>query len=473
MNRYFTDRPKTLRSSRVPSSRLGRLFHYGGLAAGLSWGTASEALRRTSGMGSSCGDSQNSLLLSEANVRRLVDKLTKMRGAALKLGQFMSIQDAKILPPQIEEIFVKVQNTADYMPLWQTEQVMKQELGTDWRHRFLKFSDKPLAAASIGQVHSAQAIDPITKQPIELAIKVQFPGVFESIHSDLSYLSILASSSAILPKGLFLSNTLKVLGQELKDECDYRREAWCMGMMSRFLEDDSRFKVPRVIDQLSTGMVLSMEMMRGTPLTRAAQWPQHLRDQIGRDILQLCLREIFQFRLMQTDPNWTNFLWNEESKQIELIDFGATREYSERFVEEYIKLLQSGVNDNREDCVVWSEKIGYFTGHESKEMQDAHFRSLSALGEPFRAKAGPYDFATQTVTDRVRAEVPLMIRERLTPPPIETYSLNRKLSGAFLLCSRLGSQIDCHQLLQTVLQDREKWKGPTGLRQQRSLGVGC
>ncbi|KAG0151632.1 hypothetical protein CROQUDRAFT_36686, partial [Cronartium quercuum f. sp. fusiforme G11] len=460
-------KPKALRASRVPSSRLGRLFHYGGLAAGLGWGTASEALRRTSGIGSSCGDSQSSPVLSEANVRRLVDKLTKMRGAALKLGQFMSIQDAKILPPQIEAIFSKVQNTADYMPMWQTEQVMKQELGPAWRDRFLKFSDTPLAAASIGQVHSAQVLDQTTHQTVGIAVKVQFPGVYESIQSDLSYLSMLAASSAILPKGLFLSNTLKVLGQELKDECDYRREAWCARMMSRFLEDDPRFRVPQVIEELSTGMVLSMEFMAGNPLTRAAQWPQELRDQLGHNILQLCLREIFHFRLMQTDPNWTNFLWNQGSQQIELIDFGATREYSETFVEEYLQLLQSGVDDNREACIVWSEKIGYLTGNESDVMRDAHFRSLSALGEPFRAKAEPYRFATQTVTDRVRAEVPLMVRERLTPPPTETYSLNRKLSGAFLLCSRLGSQINCYELLQDILTERGKWNGPSGLRNQR------
>lgn len=100
-------------------------------------------------------------------------------------------------------------------------------------------------------------------------------------------------------------------------------------------------------------------------------------------------------------------------------------------------------------------------------MKDAHFRSLSVLGEPFRAKVGPYQFASQTVTDRVRAEVPLMVRERLTPPPTETYSLNRKLSGAFLLCSRLGSQIDCHELLQNILTDRGKWTGPSGLRNQK------
>ena len=82
---------RTLQASRVPSSRLGRLFHYGGLAASLGYGAAAEVLRRTTRGG---GDDQNSgsLMLTPANVKRLVDKLSKMRGAALKLGQFLSIQ---------------------------------------------------------------------------------------------------------------------------------------------------------------------------------------------------------------------------------------------------------------------------------------------------------------------------------------------------------------------------------------------
>ncbi len=78
-------------------------------------------------------------------------------------------------------------------------------------------------------------------------------------------------------------------------------------------------------------------------------------------------------------------------------------------------------------------------------MVDAHVASMSLLAQPF-AHAGPYDFAKQTVTDEVRQYVPIMLRHRLTPPPPETYSLNRKLSGAFLMCARLGARVDCGEL---------------------------
>ncbi|KAA1069109.1 hypothetical protein PGT21_011653 [Puccinia graminis f. sp. tritici] len=445
------DGQSPLRASRVPSSRLGRLFHYGGLAAGIGWGTASEALRRTAS-----GPQNNSypLALSEANVRRLVDKLTKMRGAALKLGQFLAIQDAKILPPQIEEVFVKVQCTADYMPFDQARNVLNEALGSDWSQKFNSFTEIPVAAASIGQVHAASVTNG-EKGPVRAAVKVQFPGVYESIQSDLSYLSVLAGTTSILPKGLFLSKSIEVLGQELKDECDYTREARYGKRMREYLRDDPRFAVPMIFDHLSTKMVLTTEFMSGTSLRHAAKWSQALRNKIGHDVLELCFREILHFRLMQTDPNWSNFLWNEETQQIELIDFGATREYSERFIDGYLKLLKAGIDGSRADCIEASIALGYLTGDECETMLDSQYKSVKALGEPFRGTSQqPYDFAQQTVTDRVRSEIPTIVRLRLTPPPIETYSLNRKLSGMFLLCNRLGSQIDCHTILDNLLHQK-------------------
>lgn len=88
-------------------------------------------------------------------------------------------------------------------------------------------------------------------------------------------------------------------------------------------------------------------------------------------------------------------------------------------------------------------------------MINAHIASMLALGEPFRhTSPNPYPFMNQTITDRVKAQIPIMLQHRLTPPPKETYSLNRKLSGAFLLCSRLGSRVSCRDIWEEVTQGR-------------------
>ncbi|PWN52381.1 ABC1-domain-containing protein [Violaceomyces palustris] len=452
-------RSTPLKASKVPSSRLGRLFHYGGLGAGLALGAAGQYLRGGGGTAAhrDGGGKGNSLFMSEQNVARLVDKLSTMRGAALKLGQFLSIQDANVLPPQIESVMLRVQNSANYMPKWQMERVMREELGEGWRNQFESFDEVPFAAASIGQVHSAVLRKDHEDKELagkRVAVKVQFPGVKESIKSDLSYLRWLVSASALLPKGLFLDNTIRVMSRELEDECDYVREAEMGRKFGKLLEGNKVFEVPRIVDSLCSGRVLTTEMMRGRPLTQAGRYSQEKRDQIAKSILELSLRELFSWRLMQTDPNWTNFLYNERNGKIQLIDFGATREYSKAFMDEWFQMLQAAIRGDRQACVEWSEKVGYLTGAESQPMRDAHVDSMIALGEPFRSDApDPYPFEKQTITDRVRAQIPLMLRERLTPPPEETYSLNRKLSGAFLLCARLKAHVSCRGMMENVTKD--------------------
>ncbi|KZP27949.1 ABC1-domain-containing protein [Athelia psychrophila] len=449
-----------LRSSTVPSSRIGRLFHYGGLAASMSYGAASEILRRSTT--SSDGDVANtgSVMMTEANIKRLVAKLSQMRGAALKLGQFMSIQDTHLLPPEVDKIFRRVQDSAHYMPEWQMERVLAATLGpSPFTTHFSSFTKTPFAAASIGQVHSAvlRASSSPTGKEERVAVKVQFPDIRKSIESDLGYVGMLLSMGGVLPKGLFLDRTIQVMKGELADECSYTREASYLTKFGSpsFLGSDARFKVPWVWEG-STDTVLVMQYVDGVSVGEGSvgTLSQADRDVIASRIVELCLKELFEFRVMQTDPNWTNFLWNPKTRQIELVDFGATREYSKEFMDNWLHLLQAGVAGDRNACIEWSLKLGYLTGEENDVMLDAHVTSMILLTTPFKAET-PVAFGPGTAwadtTAQIRTLIPVMLKHRLTPPPKETYSLNRKLSGAFLLASRLGARVDAKKLWDNVV----------------------
>ncbi|EMD32845.1 hypothetical protein CERSUDRAFT_108633 [Gelatoporia subvermispora B] len=456
------DAPVTrkLQSSKVPSSRIGRLFHYGGLAASLGYGAASELLRR--GTASDNDNNSGSLMLTEGNIKRLVSKLTQMRGAALKLGQFMSIQDSHVLPPEIEDIFRRVQDSAHYMPDWQMEEVLRSSLGPSWSDHFESFDRLPFAAASIGQVHSATlaASSSPTGKPERVAVKIQFPNIVNSIESDLGYVKLLLTASKLLPRGLFLDRTIQVMKEELRDECNYEREASFLRKFAspEYMGRDSRFKVPWVWDR-STDRVLVMEFVEGSSVGGSTidRMDQGERNDIAARVIDLCLRELFAFRVMQTDPNWSNFLWNSRSRQIALVDFGATREYSKEFIDNWLRLLSTAAADDREGCIEWSLKLGYLTGEENDIMLNAHVKSMTLLATPFKSTTPqPFAFGPGSqwadITAEIRAQIPVMLRYRLTPPPRETYSLNRKLSGAFLLASRLNASVDSKALWDNVVK---------------------
>lgn len=434
--------------SEVPSTRLARIFHYGSLAAGVGMDAAKQGLKHYA-TGSKTPISMKSLFLSPTNIERMAKKFSQMRGAALKIGQMMSFQDSSILPAEIQQVLMRVQNSAHYMPPNQLEKVMLNDLGTEWRaNYFASFDDIPMAAASIGQVHNA-----VTEDLTPVVVKVQYPGVVDSIDSDLNNLLMLLTASSILPAGLFLDKTIANARTELKWECDYIREAQNLIRFRDLVADDAAFTVPKVFHNLCGEHVLTMEKLQGVEIVKG-DWNQETKNWIATNIMRLCLMEIGQFKFMQTDPNWANFLYNEKTGKIELLDFGAAREFNDDFIEDYINLLRAAVRKDRKLVERNSKKLGYLTGLESPQMTAAHIDSVMVLGEAFSPidnKGQAFNFKNQTITDRVRGNIGLMLNERLTPPPEETYSLHRKLSGVYLLCARMGATVPCEQLFRDII----------------------
>ncbi|XP_070684957.1 atypical kinase COQ8B, mitochondrial [Pempheris klunzingeri] len=434
------------RERKVPATRISRLVNFGGLAVGLGIGAIAEVAKQSLG-GKQKGDVGallDSPLLSEANAERIVNTLCKVRGAALKIGQMFSIQDNSFINPQLQKIFERVRQSADFMPAWQMNKVLEEELGPGWRDKLLSFEEKPFAAASIGQVHHG-----VLKDGREIAMKIQYPGVAESIQSDINNLMSVLKMSVVLPEGLFADSSLEVLQRELAWECDYKREAECAKKFRSLVEGDEFFQVPEVIDELSGRRVLAMELVHGVPLDRCVDLDQETRNQICFNILQLCLRELFEFRFMQTDPNWANFFYNSDTNKVVLLDFGACRSYPESFTDDYVQVVHAASVGDRATVLEKSKDLKFLTGFEAKAFIESHVEAVMILGEAF-ASEEPFDFGTQSTTQRIQSLIPGMLRHRLTPPPEESYSLHRKMAGSFLICSKLRARMQCRDMFRDV-----------------------
>ena len=285
-----------------------------------------------------------------------------------------------------------------------------------------------------------------------VAIKIQYPGVAQSIGSDLLNLKRLVTYTNILPRGLYIDEIIRVGEEELTAECDYVQEAANQERFKELIQQSGmaeQFIVPRVYRELSTARILTTQLISGVAVDKAVHLSQDVRNSIGRRLLELTIHELFNWRFMQTDPNWSNFMYNASTDTIGLVDFGAAREYPKSFVDDYFNIVWAAANEDKKTLVDYSIKMRFLTGDESPAMMRAHVAAGMAVGEPFRSH-DPFDFEKSKLTSRLSQHTEVFMHGRLTPPPQEVYSLHRKLAGAFLMCIKLRAVVPCRGVLEEV-----------------------
>ena len=430
-----------LRGTPVPTGRANRLLRMGGIAAGIAGGVASGGLRRlASGQRPGMAD----LLLTPANALRLTDGLAQMRGAALKMGQMLSMDTGVVLSPELTAILARLRDDARHMPPKQLQAALNAQWGEGWRKRFAAFDVRPFAAASIGQVHRAT-----THDGRDLAIKVQYPGVRASIDSDVDNIAGLMRLPGLLPRGMDIAPLLAAAKQQLHEEADYSAEAAHLRHFGALLAGSKDFIVPQVQDDFSTDAVLAMTYITADPVDVLVDAPQDIRDRAARDLIDLVLRELFTFGAMLTDPNLANYRVDHATGRIVLLDFGAVRGINPAQQGAFRNLMNAGLDDDSVAIRQAMLDIGYFGTATPPQHQDLIQAMFDTAMVPLRQDA-PFDFGATDLLERLR-DMGMVIgndRDLMHVPPAETLFLHRKIGGMYLLATKLRARVNLRALLE-------------------------
>lgn len=443
------DETRPRRRSRVPTGRLERIARIGWMAGEVALGGAAESVRRLA----RGGEAQANAFLTGSNAERLARRLSTLRGAAMKLGQLLSMEGDDLLPAEFSDALSVLRADADAMPERQLRSILAGTYGDDWERRFRDFDFEPIAAASIGQVHAATSAD-----GRELALKIQYPGVSLSIDSDVDNLAAALRLARILPGDVDFSEIVAEAKRLLHDESNYQLEAEHLRRYGELLADEHQVLVPGVHADLTTRNILAMDYVPGLPLEDLCG-PEHAqedRDRMGSLLLEFLLRELFEFRFVQSDPNFANFLLLPDGR-LGLLDLGAAREVPVALAQDYANLCRAALDDDRPALERAAREMGFLTGEEGPTRTAAFVALLSLAGEPLR-ETGIYDFGDTDLPTRAReAGMGLVFKHGfLRPPPAETLFVQRKLGGTFLLCARLRARVDVRTLIESALSRAPK-----------------
>ena len=246
----------------------------------------------------------------------------------------------------------------------------------------------------------------------------------------------------LLPLGMDVRPLLIEAKRQLHAESDYVAEAQHMARFGALLDGSEIFVLPTLHQELCTPQVLAMRFMKSAPLDSLVDSPQAVRDRVATALIDLVLRELFEFGAMQTDPNLANYRFDPKTARIVLLDFGAVQPIAPELAADFRALAQAALNGKAAETRDAMLRIGYFGMTTARAHQTLIQSMFNVAMGPLR-QAGPFDFGRSDLLERLR-DMGLAIgtdRELVHVPPAATLFLHRKIGGMYLMAAKLRARI--------------------------------
>ncbi len=315
----------------LPTTKLARISVYGSMATKVGINTIKGKVKQI-------WSSETNKKMHEKNSKIIFEALTKLRGTALKFAQLLSVEDMMLTPEYKKQLN---KSTYKVRPLNKAvvRKTFKNELKDYPENIFTKFDSNAFAAASLGQVHKA-----IDKDGNHLAIKMQYPGIDETLKHDMSMIKM---AYKVVPHSPLVDSMLDEVDEVISKEVDYISEAKHIEWFSKKMAHlDIIF--PKVFSKLSTKKILAMEFLEGEHLDSwlAKNPPQELRNKMAQQLFDLYCYSFFELKTFQADSNIGNYLFTKDNR-IAFLDFGCIKKVPDTFPTAIVDLVRASIHKDK------------------------------------------------------------------------------------------------------------------------------
>ncbi|MFI5398566.1 MAG: ABC1 kinase family protein [Candidatus Binatia bacterium] len=375
------------------------------------------------------------------NAIRIVERSKELRGAFMKLVQILSMRD-DILPTEALQVLSVVQSSVPPMDYGLIRKQIVRELGQAPEKIFAAFDTDAFAAASLGQVHKARL-----PSGEEVVVKVQYPGVEETVNQDLQNIKALLQTFTMIGRDVMRqkvdqSDVYRELEERLHEELDYVNEAKNIALFQRMFSDDDEVLIPDVYPDFSSRRVLTMSLLEGYPFKDilGPGVDQSLKDWVAVKYFRVLWRQIFEFGVLHTDPHPGNYLVTYHPK-LAILDFGSIRIFPEVIRKAYHRLGKAILADDKATMAECFVRLGFLDRGDNPE---PFIRIMYLIFAPVLKDQvfNPRDFKS---VETAMAVASIGFENRLFKAPGHRVFLARALVGLDAYVKQFGTVTNWHR----------------------------
>ncbi len=387
------------------------------------------------------------------NALLIVERSKELKGAFMKLLQMLSMRH-DLFPPEVLEILSVTQSQVPPMPYPMIRRQVEKELGKPPEKLFASFEEQAFAAASLGQVHRATLRDGDT-----VAVKIQYPGVDETVGQDLKNVKALLQTFTVIGRDVLRQKIdsdglYQELEERLVEELDYENEARNLERFREMFADDDEVVIPHCHENLTSRRVITLSYVEGYPLSEflLPHVDQELKDWVAIKYFRVLWRQVLEFGVLHTDPHPGNYLVTFHPK-LAMLDFGSIRIFPEEIRAAYLKLARALLDHDDEEAGRACVALDYI---DADDDPGPILEILKTILDPVLDDVGDYDPRQYDSVERGMKVASIALEKRVFKAPGHRVFLLRAFIGLDSYLQQLGTVANYHRLIRECVEDAER-----------------